>query len=209
LDVSRAVRAYAIAVHGAAVEDVVWLARQHLREAVLYFRQEKMGTRWRSPFIQPTMRSSARALPAATIISIAAIDHAARDTELNEALHLGAKAIHLLAAGAWLGGLVPLGYVFVKASKHSSDGWAFFARLALTRFSIVGYIAVSLVLLSGCIISAFHISGWSGLVDTSYGRVLVVKISRAGKRLALNASKAALFRAGSPFLEDEERACRD
>ncbi len=112
-------------------------------------------------------------LAAALLISLAGVGHAAMH---EGAVHQAAKAIHLIAAGAWVGGLVPLGYVLGKASPGRVGAWTTYALYALPRFSRVGYFAVSLVLFSGCWIGWQMIGGWSDLFTTLYGRVLLAKV---------------------------------
>jgi putative copper resistance protein D len=111
---------------------------------------------------------------AAAVLTLIGIGHAARNTGPHGVIHYGAKAVHLLAAAIWLGGLVSLGYILGKARQDKS--WAALARHILPRFSWAGYFAVSLILLSGCVISWFHIGTLPALISTIYGRVLVAKI---------------------------------
>jgi len=110
------------------------------------------------------------------VISLAAIGHGARYTAIAEAFHLGAKAVHLLAAAVWIGGLVPLGYVLNRAAHDRQAAWIELARRALPHFSFAGYFTVSLILLSGCVIGFFHVESPAALVGTNYGRVLLAKI---------------------------------
>jgi putative copper resistance protein D len=111
----------------------------------------------------------------ALLLSLAPIGHAAHDTGIPQAAQFGAKALHLAAAALWLGGLVPLGYVLGRARNGEAE-WVSLARHVLPRFSLVGYFAVSLILLSGCIIGWFHVGSWAALVGTLYGHVLLVKL---------------------------------
>jgi putative copper resistance protein D len=114
-------------------------------------------------------------LAAALLISLAGVGHAAAQEGVTGAIHQAAQAIHLVAAGTWVGGLVPLGYVLGKASFERTGEWAAFANRALPRFSLVGYFAVSLVLFSGCLIGWQMIGGLSDLFGTLYGRVVLAK----------------------------------
>jgi putative copper resistance protein D len=112
-------------------------------------------------------------LAAALLVSLAGVGHAAMH---EGAAHQAAQAIHLVAVGVWVGGLVPLGYVLGKASSGRAGAWAAYALYALPRFSRVGYFAVSLVLFSGGLIGWQMIGGLSDLFATLYGRVLLAKI---------------------------------
>lgn len=111
-------------------------------------------------------------LAAALLVSLAGVGHA---TMHEGAVHQTAQAIHLIAAGAWVGGLVPLSYVLGKASSGRTGTWTTHALYALPRFSRVGYFAVSFVLLSGCLIGWQMLGGWSELFGTLYGRVVLAK----------------------------------
>ena len=79
------------------------------------------------------------------------------------------EALHVLAAGAWLGGLVPL-YIFVSALEPD-------AALSTTRrFSRLG-IACVIVLTGTILIQGWVlIGGLAGLVGTDYGLVALTKL---------------------------------
>jgi copper resistance protein D len=78
-------------------------------------------------------------------------------------LHGGADALHLLAAGWWIGGLAAL-------AMHDLD-----ARM-LQRFSRVGYAAVAAIVASGLGKSAILLGTLPALWTSDYGRVLLVKL---------------------------------
>jgi putative copper export protein len=82
---------------------------------------------------------------------------------------LAASMLHLLAAGAWLGALVPL-YWVVKATPGQG------AARAATRFSWIGQVSVLTLA-----VTAF-VQGWSligdeaGMAGTEYGRLATLKL---------------------------------
>jgi copper resistance protein D len=115
-------------------------------------------------------------LAAVLLTSLAGVGHASMHEGMTSVVHQAVQAIHLVAVGTWIGGLVPLGYVLGKASFGRAGEWTAYAAQVLPRFSRVGYFAVSLVLLSGGIIGWLMIGSWSGLFDTLYGRVVLAKI---------------------------------
>jgi copper resistance protein D len=108
------------------------------------------------------------------LITLAAVGHATMHEGLQRIFHQSSQIVHLVAAGTWLGGLVPLGYVLQCALRERA--WLLFALHALSVFSRVGYFAVSLVLLSGCVMGWQIIGGLSDLFGTAYGRVLLIKV---------------------------------
>ena len=123
----------------------------------------------------PRIRLLVAGLAAALLVSLAGVGHAAVPEGTTGAAHRAAEAVHLAAAGVWVGGLVPLGYALGRASMERAGEWAEYAAQALPRFSRVGYFAVSLVLFSGGLIGWLMIGGWPELFTTLYGRVVLAK----------------------------------
>jgi putative copper resistance protein D len=83
---------------------------------------------------------------------------------------------HLLAAGLWLGGLAPLAWVLRRARRQAGDLEISAARDALRKFSQMGYVAVTLITLTGAINTSFLVGSLAAMFDTSYGRLLAFKI---------------------------------
>lgn len=91
-------------------------------------------------------------------------------------IHLAADCLHLIAAGLWLGALIPLVLLLVYLSRFREDGWALAAARAGSRFSTLGILAVGVLLVSGIINAAFLLGGMHSLIDTGYGRLLLSKV---------------------------------
>jgi putative copper resistance protein D len=89
--------------------------------------------------------------------------------------HLGNQAIHLLAAAVWVGGLLSLFHT-VRYIRDAGLGVEL-QRHALGRFSLVGFVAVSLILASGLLNSWFLVGSFDALLHTTYGQVLMVKVA--------------------------------
>jgi len=66
------------------------------------------------------------------------------------------QMVHLLAAGLWLGSLVPLAGLLGRARSTSETGWIYIARDAVPRFSQMGYAAVALLAASGALNTGRH-----------------------------------------------------
>jgi putative copper resistance protein D len=81
----------------------------------------------------------------------------------------------LIAAGLWLGGLIPLVLFLVYLRRFHEEAWSVAASDATCRFSNLGIVAVATLLVSGIINASFLIGGMPALVDTSYGRLLLLK----------------------------------
>ncbi|HVX37960.1 MAG TPA: CopD family protein, partial [Gemmatimonadaceae bacterium] len=101
-------------------------------------------------------------------------------------LHLAADVIHLLAAGAWLGGLPALA-MLLDAARRNTDALAVTATRTTARFSWLGIICVGLLIASGVVNAWFLLSGPADLVTSTYGRVLALKIGLFAAMLVLAA----------------------
>ena len=115
------------------------------------------------------------ALCAGLLVSLAGVGHTQIENGFTHFIHVGADALHLLAAGAWLGGLVSLFSLVARAVGASSPDWDAEASNAAIRFSGMGYLAVSTLIISGLINSWFLIGSPSNL-GTPYGQLLIVKL---------------------------------
>jgi len=100
-------------------------------------------------------------------------------------LHLTADGAHLLAAGAWLGGLLPLAYLLAIARRSPAPEHCSGASFALLRFSGMGYTAVATLVVSGLINSWFLVGSMSALIGSPYGQLLLAKLCLFGGMLAL------------------------
>src|SRR6266403_472736 len=98
-----------------------------------------------------------------------------------------ANAAHLLAAGAWLGGLVPLGFILLDYSRGDGEPIVDVDPILL-RFSSMGYVAVATLIVSGLVNSWFLVGSVSSLLKTPYGQILLGKLALFAAMLALAAA---------------------
>jgi len=99
--------------------------------------------------------------------------HAAGGLGSEAALHPAADVLHLIAAAAWVGALLPLIVVFAAADDASLA----MARTATVRFSILGIVSVGTLLVTG-VVNTFYLAGSvAALRGTDYGRLLLIKIA--------------------------------
>jgi len=97
-------------------------------------------------WLMPRCHALAAVLAGCSLASLSLTGHAAMTTGLRRALHASIDTVHVLSAGAWLGGLV--GFVFVmQAARDVAHRPQ--AVVALSRFSTLGHGAVALAILSG------------------------------------------------------------
>ena len=115
---------------------------------------------------------------AAFVASLAWAGHGAATEDVPfDALHLPADILHLLAAGAWLGALLPLVLLLVQARRDSSVQCVAAAQGATLRFSVLGLTSVGTLLATGVVNTWFLAGSVPALLGTLYGQLLLVKIA--------------------------------
>lgn len=115
---------------------------------------------------------------AAFIASLAWAGHGAAAEDVPfDALHLPADILHLLAAGAWLGGLFPLVVLLASACRDGSPQAVTVARVATLRFSVLGITCVGTLIATGVVNTWFLAGSPSALLGTLYGQLLLLKIA--------------------------------
>ena len=119
--------------------------------------------------------------------SLAWTGHGGMDDGRRGVIHAGADVVHLLAAGAWLGGLLALARpVWASAAQDDHES----THRSLARFAGVGTAAVALLVLTG-LINSWLLIGFDrlpALWTSLYGRLLLIKLGLFGLMLALAAS---------------------
>jgi copper resistance protein D len=121
------------------------------------------------------------------LISQAWLGHAAEGgSGLYGALMIMVYSIHMLAAGAWVGGLPPLLFALVE-QRHFDPNEARDGSLdILSRYSLMAMVAVTLIVVSGLANAGFRVAGsFDKLFYTGYGNVLFAKVGVVTVMLAL------------------------
>jgi putative copper resistance protein D len=88
-------------------------------------------------------------------------------------IHLAADFLHLIAAAAWVGGLLPLAIMLAAAAGGSVR----VAHVASLHFSAYGIVAVGTLILTGAINTWYLAGSIRALTETDYGHLLLVKIA--------------------------------
>jgi putative copper resistance protein D len=109
-------------------------------------------------------------------VALAWTGHPAATEGLARPFHLLADTLHLLAAGAWLGGLCPLAILLRRAHRSPDASWIAIAREATRRFSLLGLVGVGTLTLTGSVNAWILVGGIPQLVGTPYGRLLLLKL---------------------------------
>lgn len=149
---------------------IVWLIRSALivlLTGLLFVRQEIPAAYW---------RIAGLILASALIMAPAFSSHAAAGEGIWLVVQLAAYALHLLAASAWLGGLLAL-VLFLGWLRRADPSWSQAALKETTRrFSLLGLACVTVLLLTGIFNAWTLVGALPPLVGTTYGKLLLVKL---------------------------------
>lgn len=129
------------------------------------------------------------------VASFARTGHGIYDKGVAGMVHSGGDALHALAAAAWIGALVPLSMLILRARRSGSPADASASYFGLERFSGIGLAVVSVLVLTGGINSWFliGIAHWRELFTTPYGQTLLLKLVLFGAMLVLAAANRFLL----------------
>ena len=90
--------------------------------------------------------------------------------------HLAADVLHLLAAGFWPAGLLPLFLLLRTLQQAPDDRQLCLAYPLVRRFSVSSLTAVALLSATGLANSWFLVGSFSNLLSQNYGRWLLAKV---------------------------------
>jgi putative copper resistance protein D len=153
----------------------VWLTRMSvaLLLAVLLFSQSR----------DKNLSASFSAIVAGAVLSggllaaLAFAGHASATEGWAFVLQVSIDAIHLLATGLWLGGLIPL-VLLLRQCRSDADAESHAcAKLATQRFSAVALLSMTLLAASGFYNGWNLIGGFAPLLGTAYGHLLLLKLA--------------------------------
>jgi len=149
-----------------------WLARFVLAcllaAALAPFRSERKTN-------SPLLKAVLAIVAAAFAGTLAWAGHAAGGIGLAALIHPAADVLHLIAAAAWVGALLPLLLMFAAAA---GDRPSFaIARIATLHFSTLGIVSVGTLLATGAVNTWYLAGSIPALVGTDYGRLLLAKIA--------------------------------
>ncbi len=126
--------------------------------------------------IATNARVLASLLAAGYVALLAFAGHGGEGLGRERIIHLAADALHLLAAALWLGALIPFVLLLSRLQALGEEGCILAASAVGNRFSTSGILAVGILLVSGTINASFLLVGVHSLIDTPYGRLLLLKI---------------------------------
>jgi copper resistance protein D len=164
------------AVMSGAVRDVLNLTQfglvSEIRAGLAIVLAACLVAQGRFPLAERIALATALGLAAA----IAWTGHAASTPGVEGNLHLAADALHVLAAAAWIGGLVSLVLLLAVISKIPPMPGAALAQDVAQRFSTLGMLSVAILVLSGTVNSWILVGSFDGLFADEYGRLLILKL---------------------------------
>ena len=139
--------------------------------------------------------------------AIAWTGHAGSGVGETGMLHLTADVLHLIAAAAWLGGLVSLALLLASARRHGGLAWASAAHDAARRFSTLGIVSVGAIFATGIVNTWILVGSVHTLIVADYGRLLMLKITLFAAMLSIAAANR-FFVAPRLALESENASRR-
>ena len=95
-----------------------------------------------------------------------------------------ADLAHLAAAAVWTGGLAAV--VLGLFSLQGEDRWQLASR-AVPRFSLLAVASVGVLIAAGIVSGYLEVRSWHGLWETTYGRLLLLKVGLLIGLIALGA----------------------
>lgn len=147
-------------------------------------------------------------LAAGLAASLAWAGHAAATEGLDGTIHLASDAIHLIAAGAWLGALWPLSILLDRAHQAAGPASAAIAYQATRRFSVLGMVSVAAIAASGAV-NTYEILGIAAFsLGTDYNRLLAAKIGLFAAMIAIAAVNRQRLTPRLADARDHRRAMR-
>jgi putative copper resistance protein D len=123
----------------------------------------------------PWLKAAAVIFAASLVGSLAWAGHAIGAQGIEGIVHPAADVLHLIAAAAWVGTLVPLALLLSMTGKNA--GLLPVARTATLRFSTLGIASVGTLLLTGMVNTWYLVGSVSALTESNYGRLLLIKLA--------------------------------
>jgi len=133
--------------------------------------------KWWNALLRSQAWQRAGTFVAATLLaSLAWAGHAGATLGAQHPIHVTADAAHLVAAALWPGGLLPLTFFLVRASRSNEPSLLFAASAITRRFSALSLLVVGVLAATGLVNSYFLVGSFRALIASGYGRLLMLKV---------------------------------
>jgi copper transport protein len=161
----------------------VWVARLALLVLAVPFLRRLLP---RGPVVEYPLTPSWNAGAALLGVALAATPGLAGHAASGELVPLAipADTVHLGAVAVWLGGLVLLFAAMLPAADAAE------LRSAVPRYSQLALISVGAIVVTGLFQSWRQVGSLTGLRDTDFGRILVIKLLIVGALVVAAASSS-------------------
>lgn len=165
-------------------EDILWTVLSDTgfgRDWMVRFALACLLAGFLVPFLSPQadrsvwLKAVVVALAVGLIGTLAMAGHAVGASGSEGFIHPAADALHLVAAAAWVGTLLPLG-LLLGASEHDVAPVEV-VRTVTLRFSMLGIASVATLILTGAVNTWYLAGSIAALSETDYGRLLLTKIA--------------------------------
>jgi putative copper resistance protein D len=163
---------------------LVWLVRLGILLVAAIFVGGRLRVESRGDWLALHGETAGLALVALGLI--AAGGHAAA-ADPSPVRAIAVDFVHLASTGLWAGALPALAMLLLSASTERGADARPYAVLAARRFSRWALVTVLVLAVSGVVNAFTHIRDVAGLVGTSYGRLLLVKLALFALTLAVAA----------------------
>jgi putative copper resistance protein D len=136
---------------------------------------------------RPVWESAGALLGGLALALLAWVGHAGGGEGGSRSLTLGSDAVHLLATGVWLGGLLPLCVSLWHLQGPTTTAAEILARRVVHRFSALAFGCVASLVLTGSVNTWVLVGSVPALIGTPYGHLLLIKLALVGLVLAVAA----------------------
>ena len=116
------------------------------------------------------------------------LDHTLDAEGADFVLQVCADAVHLLASGVWLGGLIPLALLLRECNRKNDAAELAVAREATRRFSTLALASVIVLICTGLNNAWNLVGGFAPLFGTHDGKLMLVKLGLLVPLLAIGSS---------------------
>lgn len=124
--------------------------------------------------------------------------HAAATEGVAGTVHRLSDALHLLAAGLWIGAISWFAWLTARVHRRDDAGMAGALLAAMHRFAPLGMILVAIVAATGIVNAQliFSLPNTAAVLGTPYGALLAAKVALVALMLGCGARNAWLSRRG-------------
>ena len=181
---------------GSSLGDVLstrWGERWLLRHALLAVSLAAViALLLASPRRRPGLAAAALVAAVAALATTSSTSHAAAGAGSVWATAI--DFVHLFAASVWIGMLAMLASLFFWATRRPDPAVRAVLETGVQRFSSIAVVSLSLMFLTGVWSAGIEVARLDDLIDTGYGRTLLVKLLLVAPLLGVAAYNAYVLR---------------